>query len=883
MRWGPGPVFIYECLANSRRWQTYALRAAGVAGLLCVMASIASQVPATANSWNDYAELGQGYFTAMIGLEIALVLLAAPAATAGAICLDRARGTLAHMLMTDLSDAEIVFGKLAARLLPVLGLVACTWPVMAISSLLGGIDPIALTLAFCVIVAVAIFACATAILLSVWARQSYEVILATYTVFILGMLFCPIWSVFAMAGWAGPPPSWALLTNPFYVANAPYIDPGTLDVGDYLMFFGTTLGASAVLTAIAVWRMRSVACRSSTEKSRWPRGGWIRRALQRLPGPSLDRNPVLWREWHRSRPTLWTLAILVLLMGTTFALCVGGAVALWIDGLNINVAPPGAWVIIGVCSCVLHVIFGLLMLAAIAPTSMGEERQRGSLDLLAATALSTRAIVTGKWLGTFRWVWPMTIGPGLMALALATARANGSPAIVINSATAQAVASSVAAQSYGVALVIATILAHGALITSIGLALAVWMKRHGRAIAMSVTAFILLTAAWPIVVAIAFGDEEHPARDLACLSPVVAHGLLMLQLTTRLGNPDLFDDMLYLGTFWAVEVFVVAMGLLWLTVRTFDACFERRSERLQQNSLCLVATIILIAMIGAGCLVGTIDFGIVGVKPGIARPPIVGIMAFAAMLAGGLVLIGAESARSGRPTTSDLAAVRRNVAVRKFVLDRWWLSFRLVLLLTVGPAIFALTVATTHWAWQYQPQVLQNSSGTYFISSFTVIKHHVPFMGELTLGQRLKAAALLIATILIHGGAAVSVGLAMAMVTKWSRRTVIATVGLAFSFMVLPIHLLYLERPVVYAGWSFVIAVYWLLTVLVTRGSFSFDETVVLIAAWDFAIALFAIGVSWCTIRHWRRQSIGASRARPSLRTVLGEEQPIAEASLVRD
>ena len=153
MRWGPGPVFIYECLANSRRWQTYALRAAGVAGLLCAMATIASsQATTTGQSWRDYAELGQAYFIAMIGVELALVLLAAPAATAGAICLDRARGTLAHMLMTDLSDPEIVLGKLAARLLPVLGLVACTWPVMAISSLLGGIDPIALTLAFAIII-----------------------------------------------------------------------------------------------------------------------------------------------------------------------------------------------------------------------------------------------------------------------------------------------------------------------------------------------------------------------------------------------------------------------------------------------------------------------------------------------------------------------------------------------------------------------------------------------------------------------------------------------------------------------------------------------------------------------------------------------------------
>ncbi len=673
----------------------------------------------------------------------------------------------------------------------------------------------------------------------------------------------------------------ALLTNPFYIAFAPYTDPGTLDVWDYLEFFGAALATSVVLTAIAVWRMRPVACRGLMEQSKGPRGGWIGRVAQWLPGPSLDRNPVLWREWHRSRPTLWTLVILVLLMGTTFALCVGGAVALWIDGLNVNVAPPGAWVIVGVCSCILHVFFGLLMLAAIAPTSMGEERQRGSLDLLAATALSTRAIVTGKWLGTFRWVWPMTIGPGLFALALATARSNGSPAISINRATAQAFALSVAAQSYGVALVIATILAHGALITSIGLALAVWMKRHGRAIGMSVTAFILLTAAWPIFVGIALGDEEHPGRDLACLSPVVALGLLMMQLTSRVGDQSLVDDMLSLGTFWAVEVFVAAMGLLWITVRTFDACFERRSDRLPQNSLCTVGIMILIAMIGAGCLVGAIDFLIEGVTPGMVRPPLLGILAFAVMLAVGLVLIGAESARSGKPTTADLAAIRMNVAVRKFVLDRWWLSFRLVLLMAVGPALFALALAATHWTWQYEPQVLKNSSGSLFISSFTLNNTHVPFMSELSLGQRLKAAALFIATILIHGGAAVSVGLCLAMITNWSRRTVIATVSLALAFVVLPVHLLFLQRPVVYAGWSFAIAVYSLLNALATRGSFSLDETLVLIAAWDFATALFAIGVSWCTIRHWQRRAIGASRAMPSIMPILGEDRRIIGTRLL--
>ena len=211
MRWGPGPVFIYECLANSRRWQTYALRSVGVAALLFAMGTIANSRNARAgSSWRDYAQLGEGYFIAMIGVELALVMLAAPAATAGAICVDRARGTLEHMLMTDLSDPEIVLGKLAARLLPVCGLVACTWPVMAISSLLGGIDPVALTLAYAIILAVGVLGCTMALALSVWARKSHEVILTTYTVFILGLLLWNGWARFAWSRrWRSCRRSWS--------------------------------------------------------------------------------------------------------------------------------------------------------------------------------------------------------------------------------------------------------------------------------------------------------------------------------------------------------------------------------------------------------------------------------------------------------------------------------------------------------------------------------------------------------------------------------------------------------------------------------------------------------------------------------------------------
>ncbi len=107
MRFGTGPVFAYERVAGARRWQVYAGRSFMVAALLTVMAVIAWNVPSdlAGNTARAYAGLGEFYFYGLIGVELAIVMLAAPAATAGAICVDRARGTLDHILATDLSDA----------------------------------------------------------------------------------------------------------------------------------------------------------------------------------------------------------------------------------------------------------------------------------------------------------------------------------------------------------------------------------------------------------------------------------------------------------------------------------------------------------------------------------------------------------------------------------------------------------------------------------------------------------------------------------------------------------------------------------------------------------------------------------------------------------
>ncbi len=784
MRWGLGPVFIYECLASSRRWQTYAIRAVGAAVLLGAIATIAmSHTAADSESgWRRYAALGASYFAAIVGVELTLVMLAAPAATAGAICVDRARGTLAHVLATDLSDPEIVLGKLAARLLPVLGLVACSWPVLALSSLLGGIDPIALTLAFAIILAVALVGCTMALALSVWARKPHEVVLVVYTFWMLVMVLWPIWYGLEYAGYLDPPAHWSLVADPYYLAFAPYSVPREVADGDYLGFFAVSVGLSATLVVVAVARMRPVARRGTDENRRGPRLGVIGRITRWLPGPSIDGNPVLWREWRRSRPSRWVLILAVLVGGGTSIACLIGAVTAWTNGVGVGMggpaAGPTAGIFTGMFGVILHVIFGLLMLSAVAPTSMSEERQRGSLDLLAATTLSPPTIVVGKWLGALRPVVLLAIAPGLLGFGLATAghvnpmgpAPEGIPRQYYNGLTRGELL-------FGAGLMVATVLVHGALLASAGVALATWITRQGRAVAFSVGFAVMVAAGWPILVEVM--QSSGSGGGPVFLSPIAAvAGLTTLQMSRLL----FYRDTLWSVTFWDVECLLMALGLLWLTVRTFDGCFGRIPERPRRTPFLSDVVVVLAGLIGVGGLFGAI---LIWTKKLLRDRAAMGggITAAILLAAVGFALLAMVAASAlVRRQTSPAGAAELATAIRdrRSFLRGWWEAFRLVPLLTIGPALMALALATapvptgvvskvTTLPGGGTSRIETDSSGDTYVTTTDAsglmqmvpataeeIAAATPVRPDRPPGVALTVAAVAVLTVLVHGAAFVS-------------------------------------------------------------------------------------------------------------------------------
>lgn len=550
-RVGLGPVFALEWLITTRRWQVYALRSLFVAVLLASLSAVWwSQVAGKSlETIQAQAAVGQVFYYAIVGTQLVLVLLAAPAATAGAICQEKAGGSLTHLLVTDLSDAEIVLGKLAARLAPVFGLTACALPVMALGTLLGGIDPVALTGAFLVSLGTATVGCSLALLLSVWGTRTHEVLLSTYFLLLIWVLAGPVCFVLrTLTPWGWWLPGWFTESNPFRITLA---RPGPGHLAEPVLFLAATCVLSGLLTAVAIVRLRAAAARGGEVRAR-PRQAPARRGRtgsrwRFLPGPSLDGNPVLWREWHRRRPTRWGR-----ILWTSYALVAGILTVVAIDAAfrgNINTRAMSSVFTGG------QVALGFLFLSVSSSTSLAEERARGSLDVLLTTPLSTASIIRGKWWGTYRGTLLVAIPPLLVSCALAAHSGRWS----------------------GVYLVVGLVLAYGAALTSLGLALATWIPRVGRAMAWTVAADVGMTVGWMfLIVALVSRGCGATGPGLASASPFMGTVYPLILMSEK--NMTEWDEARFWLLFWIFIDTAVSALLLRATRLSFDDCLGRLSE-----------------------------------------------------------------------------------------------------------------------------------------------------------------------------------------------------------------------------------------------------------------------------------------------------------------
>jgi len=538
-----GPTFSIEARGIARRWQAYAVRSLFVVGLFVALAFGFFIERQQKSSARGAAQTGFWFFAAISIMQLAVVLLIAPAATAGSVCLDRARGALSHALATDLTSAEIVLGKLLARLVPVLGLMACALPVMVLAALLGGVDPDAFLAGTLLVAGTGVLGCSLGLAFSVWANRTDEALLAAYAVLVAWIAACPGWMFFNRIGWIlYGPPAWLTGSNPVLLIGTQLWRPGRVGWSDVGPLVAGMLVVSAAVTGVAIATLRAAEARSQDQASQRPRP----RRRSRWLAPLLDGNPVLWREWQRRRAAGWVGWLWVL-----YDLCAIAATATIIA----LVVSRGLGVSTQIASMLngLQVAAGMLLLAVRATTTFAEDRVTGGLDVLLSTPLESRSIVLAKWWGTFGTVPRLAVLPVIAAFAVACR----------------------SGRFEGVLVIAGVVLCYGAALTSLGLALATWLPRAGWAATLGVAAHVSVTVGWffLVVVATAGVTSRSLAAGLASASPFIAAGITTIAMQDM--HVTVWRTFIAWQIFWMVIELAAAIVLLLATLATFDRCLGR--------------------------------------------------------------------------------------------------------------------------------------------------------------------------------------------------------------------------------------------------------------------------------------------------------------------
>ncbi len=436
-----GPIIAREVLTAPRPLRFYATRAS-FAGLLFILMWTAWQVLV---GWRETTEIGlvarfgSILFGMFVYLQLALMLFFAPLAAATAVAHEKDRRTFVLLLMTDLSDLEIVLGKLLASLLQIGTLLLAGAPVYFLCILLGGVGPTQVLEVLGVTAAAGLAGGCLGLLVALARDRTFQSLALTVLLIVLGIA-----GIEAFGGLVGETVSGVSIRaalNPFRAAAEILSPPkasGSIPLTG-LIFSGASALASAGLIGLGVWKLRqwnpskneprdpadepeesseaivSIVGAEAVPGDLTGTGLRVPRRAHRRIAPAAGsyrrpwNNPILWRELmtkaYGSKPILIKAAYVL-----SFAL----GVAYFYANPDMEADPwRPAKAIIPLA------VLSLILINAQGVTSLTSERDTGALDLLLVTELSPKEFVYGKLYGVLYNTKEMLALPVLLTLWLA--------------------------------------------------------------------------------------------------------------------------------------------------------------------------------------------------------------------------------------------------------------------------------------------------------------------------------------------------------------------------------------------------------------------------------------------------------------------------------
>jgi ABC-type transport system involved in multi-copper enzyme maturation permease subunit len=437
-----GPVFSRELTITPRRPRIYTARTAYVGILLVLMGTswllmIGAQ---RIRDVGDFARFGMAFFQMIAPLQLALAVFSSALLAASAVALEKDRKTLILLLLTHMTNSELVLGKLLASVLHVLVLLAAGLPLFVFASLFGGISWEQVARVFAVTVA-SVLACGSlGSTIALWREKTFQSVAMTILALVLWLAAGEIvlhgavveqWlGVSAQTLGVGISPWRAVLeaTRP-YLESDPALGPLGTSVNLYLVF---AVGMTVVLNGIAVamvrvwnpsreeqpvtredetWNRQSI-WGAEYDEAQKQKGEQAEPVAAAVPASQPARaehrtrhvwdNPIIWRE---IRTWAYGRKILVIRLGYLLLAALAAA------SLYAMVQSGEPTLAAGAAVMVPMYLLSLIMVNAQAVTSLTSEKDAKALDLLLVSDLTPKEFVYGKLGGVFYNTREMVLAP----------------------------------------------------------------------------------------------------------------------------------------------------------------------------------------------------------------------------------------------------------------------------------------------------------------------------------------------------------------------------------------------------------------------------------------------------------------------------------------
>jgi ABC-type transport system involved in multi-copper enzyme maturation permease subunit len=426
-----GPIFHRETATLPRRGRHFVTRvvfALMVFGIICTTWLLLAGIQPVQNP-GDLAKFGVLIFQLIAPFQLIVLMFTAALAGTTAVSHEKDKQTLILLLMTSLSNAEVVLGKIGAGLLATFNAFLAACPVVFLVLLLGGVAVEQVVSCAWITGCTLVTCAAIGATVAFWREKTFQALAVTTLV----LAFWLAIGESVAAGLLGViPPEYAVFVSPLRAimeVTRPLASESLLPIafpggnagvaGTVVLLIGILLTLLSI-SMLRVWnpsREKRPANTQSEEEpdpsevAIKPDGGRVVKAWKSRAPRRVWNNPVLWREmrtWAYGRKVVFVRLAYLL-----FAVLVGfGLHQTMATGVAYEVTSYQERLIPTTVSLLApFLVLSLIIINALAVNAITNERDSGALDLLLVTEVTPPAFLLGKLTGVLYVTKEMVIAP----------------------------------------------------------------------------------------------------------------------------------------------------------------------------------------------------------------------------------------------------------------------------------------------------------------------------------------------------------------------------------------------------------------------------------------------------------------------------------------